>query len=331
MIWIYILSGLVVGLSLWFIIYASVQNKRIQRRIEEIEASAEQKINEYRVEGYNKEKDAREALIAQELKDKADALKMVQAQIEEKNNFNSSLLKIREEELERLMEEKKIAAIERIGREVEEWAESAQEAAAFMQDERMEYYDEEFKENMDVLRQIKADLDEYKKKRDAVNQEILRSRAMEEQQDFYRVQLDDSSKEDIEVLNNVRQKLNKTDLLNKLIYDNYIARPVKEMIKRVLEGKNPSGIYKVTNIKTGEIYIGKSVKTADRFCNHVKSAYGLEGVAESQFQRALKKYGVNNFTWELLEEVPKENLNEAEKRWIEFYGTKDFGYNQRLG
>ncbi len=40
---------------------------------------------------------------------------------------------------------------------------------------------------------------------------------------------------------------NKTDLLNKLIYENYIARPSKEMIKRVLGGRNPSGIYKVTN------------------------------------------------------------------------------------
>ena len=127
-------------------------------------------------------------------------------------------------------------------------------------------------------------------------------------------------------MNDIRQKLNKTDLLNKLIYENYIARPTKEMVKRVLEGKNPSG-----NIKTNEIYIGKSTKISDRFQNHVKSACGLEGVAESQFQRALKKYGIDNFTWELLEEVPKENLNEAEKRWIEFYGTKDYGYNQRLG
>lgn len=154
---------------------------------------------------------------------------------------------------------------------------------------------------------------------------------MEEQQDFYRIQLEESSKEDIEVLNNIRQRLNKIDLLNKLIYENYIARPTKEMVKRVLEGKNPCGIYKVTNIETKEIYIGKSTKISDRFQNHVKSAYGLEGVAESQFQRALKKYGVDNFTWELLEEVSKENLNEAEKKWIEFYGTKDFGYNQRLG
>ena len=115
------------------------------------------------------------------------------------------------------------------------------------------------------------------------------------------------------------------------IIKNYIARPAKEMIKRVLGGKNPSGIYKVANTKTNEIYIGKSAKIADRFSNHIKSAYGLEGVAESQFQRALKKYGIDMFTWELLEECQKENLSEREKYYIVFYGTKEYGYNQREG
>jgi excinuclease UvrABC nuclease subunit len=55
------------------------------------------------------------------------------------------------------------------------------------------------------------------------------------------------------------------------------------MCKRVLEGGDPSGIYKVTNVKTNEIYIGKSTTVASRWTNHVKSAFGLEGVADSQF------------------------------------------------
>ena len=54
-------------------------------------------------------------------------------------------------------------------------------------------------------------------------------------------------------------------------------------------------------------------------------------MAESQFQRALKKYGIDMFTWELLEECPKENLSEREKYYIVFYGTKEYGYNQREG
>ena len=103
------------------------------------------------------------------------------------------------------------------------------------------------------------------------------------------------------------------------------------MTKRVLEGKNPSGIYKVTNIETQEIYIGKSTSVADRWINHVKSACGLDGVADSQFQRALKKYGVDGFTWELLEEVPKDKLSDREKYYITIYNTTHYGYNMRNG
>lgn len=258
-------------------------------------------------------------------------LQEVTKEIDEKEHFNQTLYKIREEELNNLIENKKKVELEKVGNEIKEWASSAQDAARLNSTQYQNHLRDQEVEKEKELNDLCIMIEDYKARRDVINQEILRARAMEEQQDFYRVQLDDSSKQDIEVLNDIRQKINKTDLLNKLIYENYIARPVKEMIKRVLKGKNPCGIYKVTNIKTNEIYIGKSVKIADRFTNHIKSAYGLEGVAESQFQRALKKYGVDNFTWELLEEVPKENLSEREKYFIIFYGTKEYGYNQREG
>ena len=136
---------------------------------------------------------------------------------------------------------------------------------------------------------------------------------------------------DVEVFEEIKPKIIKIEKLNKLIYYNYISKQVGEMVKRVLEGKNPTGIYKVTNLQTKEIYIGKSTSIADRWKNHIKSACGLAGVADSQFQRALKKYGIENFSWELLEETTKENLTEREKYWIMFYDTIHYGYNQRLG
>lgn len=277
--------------------------------------------------------DAQEKVLvtSKEYEEGLQQLQQLLSEINEKEHFNQTLYKIREEELNNLIENKKKSELEKVEREVEEWAASAQEAAGFESAMYQQSLLSEVIKKKKELNELTSTINDYKARRDVINQEILRARAMEEQQDFYRIQLDDTSKEDIQVLNDIRQKLNKTDLLNKLIYENYIARPTKEMVKRVLEGKNPSGIYKVTNIKTNEIYIGKSTKISDRFQNHVKSACGLEGVAESQFQRALKKYGVDGFTWELLEEVPKENLSEREKYYIIFYGTKDYGYNQREG
>ena len=310
----------------------------------QIKRYEEQKIKDatYYYDKINQEDKDKWLCNIQEVQDKYrdEQLKLeaLNREIGQKKEFNESMLKMREEELERIMDTKRAAANEILTKElnditnqIQEWTLSAQEAANENQKEYRAQLQLQTEITEKELQQIQAYLDEYKEKQEAVNKEILRRRAIEEKEDFYRIQLDDNSKNDIEVLNNIRQRLNKIDLLNKLIYENYIARPAKEMIKRVLGGKNPSGIYKVTNTKTNEIYIGKSVKIADRFSNHIKSAYGLEGVAESQFQRALKKYGIDMFTWELLEECQKENLSEREKYYIVFYGTKEYGYNQREG
>lgn len=178
---------------------------------------------------------------------------------------------------------------------------------------------------------LQCEVEDYRQKRDAINAEILRQRALDEQQDFYRICITDADLEDIDILLSLRQKLHKSSFLDKITYDTFVSKYVKEMAKRVLEGKDPSGIYKVTNIKTNEVYVGKSTTVATRWQNHTKSAFGLEGVADSQFQRALKKYGIQNFTWELLEEVPKDKLTEREKYYIDLYDTTKYGYNMRNG
>lgn len=266
-----------------------------------------------------------------EIEDIENKKKIIEKEINEKTNFNNSLLKIREEELNRLISQKEDSEKARVRKEIDEWACSAQEAATENFRKFSEDMAREMTELNDECNALQKKLDEYQAKRDVINQEILRSRAIEENQLFYSVQLDSDSEHDIEVFEEIKPKIIKIEKLNKLIYDNYISKPVGEMVKRVLEGKNPTGIYKVTNLQTKEIYIGKSTSIADRWKNHIKSACGLSGVADSQFQRALKKYGIENFSWELLEETTKENLTEREKYWIMFYDTIHYGYNQRLG
>jgi hypothetical protein len=45
----------------------------------------------------------------------------------------------------------------------------------------------------------------------------------------------------------------------------------------------------------------------------------------------MKKDGIDGFTFELLEKVPKDQLTEREKYWIEFYDSKKLGLNERNG
>ncbi len=190
---------------------------------------------------------------------------------------------------------------------------------------------EEISNYKNEIKQCEDVLNDFKNKQNAINEEIRQRKMIEENQDFYRICLKKEDLSDIQILKEIKNKLNKFELLNKLIYDNYVSKYVKEMEKRILKGQDISGIYKVTNLTTKEIYIGKSVNIADRWVNHIKGACGLEGIADSQFQRALKKYGIQNFSWEILEKVTKDQLSEREKYYIDLYDTKNYGYNQRLG
>lgn len=303
------------------IIFAFITSKKLKQNIQQIKEK-EKQINKLKTE---------ESAIELKIEEKSTSLNNIIQEISSKSKFNNDLKKIREEELDRLLSEKKKLKELSIEHEIEEWQASAQEAASENFQLQYENFNKEKINLIEQIQQLHNELEDFRRRREVINQEILRSRALEEQQDFYRIQLDENSKKDIETLNSIRTKLIKIDLLNKLIYDNYIKKPTDEMAKRVLCGRDPSGIYKVTNISTKEIYIGKSTTIGTRWHNHVKSAYGLAGVAESQFQRALKKYGIDNFTWELLEEVPKQQLGEREKHYIDFYGSKTYGYNQKEG
>lgn len=181
------------------------------------------------------------------------------------------------------------------------------------------------------LGELSAILEDFRKKQDVINAEIIRRREVEEKQDFYRVCLDEAAVQDIQILLNIREKLIFRENLDKLIYDVYVSKSVLEMTKRVLVGKAPSGIYKITRLKTGEIYIGKSTDVKKRWTEHAKTAYGVGSIAHSILHTTIKKDGIENFTFELLEEVPKDKLTEREKYWITFYNSKTYGLNERNG
>ena len=173
-------------------------------------------------------------------------------------------------------------------------------------------------------------VNQFSEKRIAINAAILREKELEEKEDFYRIVVPIEDQEDIEVLNTIAPRLRNKEALNKLIYESFIRRPLDEMIKRVLGGQEPSGIYKITYIKTGEAYIGKSTNLKKRWIEHTKSAFDIGSIASSSFHTRLKKDGVWNYTFEVLEEVPKEQLTEREKYYIQLYGT-DTQLNMKVG
>lgn len=92
-------------------------------------------------------------------------------------------------------------------------------------------------------------------------------------------------------------------------------------------------IYQITNIINGKQYIGKTeyLNPEKRFKEHLQE-YKRSRSQSRPLYRAFKKYGEENFKFEVLEEVPSEEASEREIALIqekETYGSK--GYNATLG
>ena len=88
-------------------------------------------------------------------------------------------------------------------------------------------------------------------------------------------------------------------------------------------------IYQITNNVNGKIYIGKTERTIqERWREHCKD-YLRERCYDRPLYRAMRKYGLSNFTIELLEET--DNPEEREIFWIEQKGSFKHGYNATMG
>lgn len=183
------------------------------------------------------------------------------------------------------------------------------------------------------LAEVVALLDDYKKKQDVINEAILRQRAIDEQQDFFRVCLTDEAKQDIKYLVSIVDNIKNSALLYKLIWSEYIQKPFNTMLKNVTGGKEiKCVIYKITNINTQEIYIGKTkADVAKRWTEHIKTSLNIGTVARSKIHDALFRHW-DEFTFEILEEVNDESkLSQREKYYINFYQSNIYGYNMNSG
>lgn len=205
-----------------------------------------------------------------------------------------------------------------------------QEAADAHQLMLSQYGEQEqtLRENISLLQD---ELEDFQKKREIVNRQILMQRELKEQEDFYKIKISDFDKEDLKLIMSLEQNFHNKEVLNRAIFDTFIKKPMNEMIKRVLQGKSPSGIYIITNLLTNEIYIGKAVSIDKRWQEHCKSCFSIGTIAHSTLHTRMFKEGLWNFSFQVLEEAPKEKLSEREKYWINFYQSKDYGMNERQG
>lgn len=90
------------------------------------------------------------------------------------------------------------------------------------------------------------------------------------------------------------------------------------------------GIYMITNIVNGKVYIGQSQHIELRWQQHRNRPFNSSYKEyDSYFYRAIRKYGLENFTFEVLEECNLDELDEKEIFWIKKRNSTNpnYGYN----
>lgn len=90
------------------------------------------------------------------------------------------------------------------------------------------------------------------------------------------------------------------------------------------------GIYLITNNINNKHYVGQSVNIERRWYEHRITARSKANVRHLYpLYRAIDKYGIDNFSFEILEVVPKHSeLNTLENKYIAKYNSIANGYNQ---
>ena len=192
-------------------------------------------------------------------------------------------------------------------------------------------YDYSLQEKKEQLIDVTARLESLKASMAVALEENKRIRQSKEQADFYRIQISDIDIQEIKKIREIEPYLRDTSPLNKVIWKSYYENPFNSMVGRVIGGETKTGIYKLTNTTNGLIYIGKSENIGNRWREHVKKGIGAEAPNRNKLYPAMLATGVENFTFEILEECPSEELDSKEAFWIDYFNSKVDGYNATVG
>ena len=179
--------------------------------------------------------------------------------------------------------------------------------------------------------EVRSDLDKIKATRAAAIEAARREKDIESNLTFYCLDISDADKRDIAKLEALKPSLNKPRVLSMLIWQTWFQKPLKALSANVVGATDTTGIYKITNIKTKECYIGQAIHIKDRFVEHAKCGLGIDTPAGNKLYKAIQEFGLWNFSFEVLEECPREQLNEKEKYYIDLYSSYDYGYNSTRG
>lgn len=254
-----------------------------------------------------------------QLKDKETQLQHLVEIINNKKEIQNTQLE--------LLQEQMSAAADKLGKEFQESRDQYEKEFLQAQQETINGYKEQIQVWNNLLTVTKSELEKYRKLVECAVLENKRTEEKKEKENFYRLQLAVEDLEEISKLREVSKYLRDKEPLNKVIWKVYYENPYTDLVGRVLGKQVHTGIYKITNLTNGMCYVGQAVNVADRWKQHIKRGMGAEAPTRNKLYPAMLAIGVENFSFELIEDCTKEELNEKEQYWQDFFKAKEFGYS----
>lgn len=162
---------------------------------------------------------------------------------------------------------------------------------------------------------------------DAAVAAAKRAEEMKNKADFYKLQLSELDIEEIRMLRNIAPYLRDQEPLNKVIWKMYYEKPTTDLIGRVIGSGVHTGIYKITNLDNQKCYVGQAANLADRWKQHIKRGVGADTPTRNKLYPAMQAIGVERFSFEVVEECGRDQLDAREDYWQDYFKAKEFGYS----
>ena len=196
-----------------------------------------------------------------------------------------------------------------------------------VQAESTEQFSIELAQKQEAVKKAEKILEDMQAKVTAAVNASKRAEEMITQQNFYRIQLSEIDIDEIEKLRSVEPYLRDKEPLNKIIWKVYYEKPTNNLIGRVIGSGSHTGIYKITHIDSQKCYVGQAANLADRWKQHIKRGVGADTPTRNKLYPAMREFGPENFTFEVVEECDRSLLDSREDYWQDYFKAKEFGYS----
>lgn len=192
------------------------------------------------------------------------------------------------------------------------------------------YYKEQLDASREELAAANRQVEELRGIVQAAVAANIRDQEKKENTAFYTIGLTEIDTREIEKLRAVIPYLRNSRPICKAIWEYYYRNLTTDLVNRIVGAGAHTGIYKITCLLDNKIYIGQARDISDRWKTHIKCGLGID-TPSNKLYTAMLKEGVENFSFEVIEECSVNDLNKKEKYWIDYYQSNIYGYNMTAG